>query len=58
MDPQKEIPCVFQIPLEYGDDHRPVEEEKILEFFDILNRHFGGYTPLGRIEGGSWHGHL
>jgi hypothetical protein len=57
MDRRDEIPCVFQIPLQYNDG-QPVEEEKMLLFFEVLNRQFGGYTPLGLIKGGSWHGQV
>jgi hypothetical protein len=52
-----EVPCVFQIPLQYNDG-TPVEPEKWLLFLDILNRQFEGYSPLGRIEGGCWHGQV
>jgi len=56
-------PCVIQIPLRYESDGRPVEPETLLKFFDVFNRQFGGYTPLGMTEtpegipsGGLWHG--
>jgi hypothetical protein len=47
MDRTDEIPCVFQIPLQYNDG-RPVEPEKMVQFFEIFNRQFGGHTPLGK----------
>jgi len=52
-----ELPCVFQIPLLYNDQ-REVEAEVMAEIFQVLNRQFGGYTPLGRIEGGCWFGQV
>lgn len=57
MDRTDEIPCIFQIPLQYNDG-REVEPEKFLRYTDIFNRQFGGYTPLGTIKGGSWHGQV
>jgi hypothetical protein len=57
MDRSDEIPCVFQIPLQYNNGE-PVEPEKFISFTDIFNRQFGGYTPLGVIKGGSWHGQV
>jgi len=57
MDRTDEIPCVFQIPLQYNDG-RPVEPETMVQFFEIFNRQFGRYTPLGKIQGGSWHGQV
>ena len=47
-------PCRIQIPLAYNDG-REVEAEVIVEILGVLNRQFGGYTPLG-ISEGSWFG--
>jgi hypothetical protein len=57
MDRQDEIPCVFQIPLQYNNG-REVEPEKMILFFQALARQFHGYTPLGVIKGGNWHGQV
>lgn len=57
MDRSDEVPCIFQIPMQYNDG-RPVEGEKFIRYHDIFNRQFGGYTPLGKIGGGSWHGQV
>ncbi len=54
MSPEDELPCVFQIPLTYGDTRRPLEAETLLRIQQALLRQFGGFTPLGTIEGGSW----
>jgi hypothetical protein len=55
----REIPCVFQVPLTYGP-RRPdkcgaeVEPEVMLRIVETVWRQFGGYSPLGRIKGGTW----
>lgn len=54
MRPDAEIPCVFQIPLTYGHDGKPVEPEKLLLIHEAIVRQFGGLSPLGTISGGSW----
>jgi hypothetical protein len=57
MSQSEEVPCVFQVPLQYNDG-RAVEPQTILLITQVLNRQFGGYTPLGVIQGGSWYGHV
>src|SRR5215831_15988896 len=57
MERSDQVPCWFQIPLQYNDG-RKVEPEKWLLFLQIFDRQFEGYTPLGRIEGGDWHGQV
>jgi hypothetical protein len=52
-----EVPCTFQIPLQYNDG-LPVEPEVMILILKVLNRQFHGYTPLGTIKGGSWHGQV
>src|SRR5947208_1568157 len=52
-----QVPCVFQIPLQYNDG-RAVEPEVMLLITQVLNRQFGGYSPLGLIRGGSWYGQV
>jgi hypothetical protein len=53
-----EVPCVFQIPLRHGDNGPLIEPELMLKIHEVLNRQFGGFTPIGKIEGGSWFGLL
>ena len=58
MDGQ-EMLCEFQVPLRYGNRKpdkkgEPIEPEIVLRVHEVLNRQFHGYTPLGKIEGGSW----
>jgi hypothetical protein len=58
MNGSNEVPCVFQVPLQYNDG-RPVPPETMILIFKVLDRQFGGYTPpLGSIRGGSWHGQV
>jgi hypothetical protein len=48
------IPCVFQIPLTYGDSGAEVEPELMLRIHQAIIRQFGGFTPLARIHDGKW----
>jgi hypothetical protein len=57
MSRSDEVPCVFQVPLQYNDG-RAVEAAVMILILKVLNRQFGGYTPLGTIKGGSWHGQV
>ncbi len=57
MDRQDEIPCVFQIPLQHESGREVAPEEMVL-FLGELARRFHGYTPLGTILGGNWHGQV
>src|SRR5947209_4623661 len=55
----REVLCEFQVPLTYGKRRpdktgQPIEPEVMLRIQEALNRQFHGYTPLGKIEGGSW----
>lgn len=52
----KKSACRFQIPLKYNDG-RDVEPAIIVDFKSQLDRAFGGWTPLGIVEG-SWGGQV
>ncbi len=55
----REVLCEFQVPLTYGKKRpdksgQSVEPEVMLQIQEVLNRQFHGFTPLAKIEGGSW----
>src|SRR5437870_2642830 len=56
---EPDVLCEFQVPLRYGKrrpdkGQGPVEPEVILSIENSLKRQFGGLTPMGKIERGSW----
>ena len=48
--PERRITCLIHIPGRYPDG-RDVEPEKMARFLEILDRQFGGSSPLGVIPG-------
>jgi hypothetical protein len=47
---ERRIPCLIHIPGQYPDG-REIEPEKMESFLEVLDRHFGGSTPLGIVPG-------
>jgi len=49
---ERRIPCILHIPGKYpGPEGREIEPEKLEGFLQMLDRQFGGCTPLGIVPG-------
>jgi hypothetical protein len=49
---ERRVPCIIHIPGKYpGPDGRELEPEKLESFLEMLDRQFGGSTPLGIVPG-------
>jgi hypothetical protein len=49
---ERRIPCLLHIPGIYpGPERKEIEPEKLDGFLQILDRQFGGSTPLGIVPG-------
>jgi len=57
----KDHPCFVLVPMRYGSSGRPVPPEVFVKIAQVLNRQFGGHTPIGETRsppgirpGGQW----
>ncbi|MCI0376854.1 MAG: hypothetical protein L0215_04560 [Gemmataceae bacterium] len=49
---ERRVPCILHIPGKYpGAEGREIEPEKLESFLQMLDRQFGGSTPLGIVPG-------